>query len=88
MPSLKSLEYSPLPVHFGAYNSSMKTAALSFLIFPALLFTASATLSAPHIHKEAYYRDLWCQVNHGRVEVRQPNGTIADCVTGAYAVGG
>ena len=60
--------------------------ALQFLILPALLFTASAALSAPHIHKEAYYRDLWCQVNHGDTEQRQPNGTIADCVTGAYAV--
>ncbi len=63
----------------------MKT-ALQFLILPALLFTASAALSGPHIHKEAYYRDLWCQVNHGDAEVRQPNGTIADCVTGFYAV--
>ncbi len=50
--------------------------ALQFLILPALLFTASATLSDPHIHKEAYYRDLWCQVNQGRVEVRQPNGGL------------
>ncbi len=55
----------------------MKT-ALQFLILPAL--------SGPHIHPEAFYRDLWCQVNHGQVEQRQPNGTIADCVTGAYAV--
>ena len=53
--------------------------ALQFLILPALLFTASAALSAPHIHKEAFYRDLWCQVNHGDTEQRQPNGTIADC---------
>ena len=60
--------------------------ALPFLMLPALLFTASVALSGPHIHKEAYYRDLWCQVNHGQVEQRQPNGTIADCVTGAYAV--
>ena len=60
--------------------------ALQFLMLPALLFTASAALSAPHIHKEAYYRDLWCQVNHGDTEQRQPNGTIADCVTGIYAV--
>ncbi len=64
----------------------MKTAAISFLMLPALLFTASVALSGPHIHKEAYYRDLWCQVNHGDTEQRQPNGTIADCVTGSYAV--
>jgi len=42
-----------------------------FLILPALLLTASATLPGPHIHKEAYYCDLWCQVNHGDTEERQ-----------------
>ena len=55
-------------------------------ILPALLFTASASLSEPHIYSEAFYRDLWCQVNHGDAEVRQPNRTIADCVTDAHAV--
>lgn len=43
----------------------------------------ATTAQAKHLHKEAEYRDAWCQ---GETEVRLPNGNRADCITDKYAV--
>jgi len=47
--------------------------ALQFLILPALLFTASAALSAPHIHKEAYYIQINWHFRQAEIEYGYPN---------------
>lgn len=55
-------------------------ARLAPIIAGCILTTAA---HAGHLHKEAEYRDAWCQ---GQTEVRLPDGTRVDCLTDTYAV--
>lgn len=49
----------------------------------AALVLVATSVQAKYLHKEAEYRDAWCQ---GETEVRLPNGNRADCITDKYAV--
>lgn len=56
------------------------TKSLLAIIVSLLLINA---VHAAHLHKEAEYRDAWCQ---GETETILSDGTRADCITDQYAI--
>lgn len=59
--------------------------------FPELksLFNTHKTYtstSSKHIHKEAYYQQLWCNKHSGIMEYKNADKTRVDCLTKDYAV--
>ncbi len=46
----------------------------------------SYTSTGKHLHKEAYYQQLWCNKHSGIMEYKNPDKTRVDCLTKDYAV--
>ncbi len=42
--------------------------------------------SGKHLHKEAYYQQLWCNKHSGIMEYKNSDKTRVDCLTKDYAV--
>ena len=42
--------------------------------------------SSKHLHKEAYYQQLWCNKHSGIMEYKNSDKTRVDCLTNDYAV--
>lgn len=43
-------------------------------------------LNAAHLHKEAWYQDIFCTAMKGQKEYRLPDRTRVDCLTEEYAI--
>ena len=41
---------------------------------------------APHLHREVYYQQQWCQERQGVLELRLDDGARVDCVTATHAI--
>lgn len=43
-------------------------------------------VEAKRLHKEKEYQQVWCSHESGEIEVRLPDKTRIDCLTGQYAI--
>jgi hypothetical protein len=62
------------------------TKRVALLLMALILVCTSTVIATEREHDEKWYQTRWCEDRGGLTEVRLPDGTRCDCLTGAYAI--